>query len=56
MQFQPTLLQPCRYFDTHQVRLPLCSAMDNDIVRVPLERQPQLLTAAAGGGLEPSPV
>src|SRR5260370_6799143 len=39
MQFQSTLLQPCRYFDTHQVRFPLCSAMDNDIVRVPLERQ-----------------
>src|SRR5438270_5626669 len=39
MQFQPTLLQPCRYFDTHQVRFPLCSAMDNDIVRVALERQ-----------------
>ncbi len=39
MQFQPTLLQPCRYFDTHQFRFPLCSAMDDDIVRVPLERQ-----------------
>ena len=39
MQFQSTLLQPCRYFDTHQVRFPLCSAMDYDIVRVPLERQ-----------------
>jgi hypothetical protein len=39
MQFQSTLLQPCRYFDTHQVRFPLCSAMDDDIVRVPLERQ-----------------
>jgi hypothetical protein len=39
MQFQPTLLQPCRYFDTHQVRFPLCSAMDDDIVRIPLERQ-----------------
>src|SRR5262245_38630472 len=39
MQLQPTLLQPCRYFDTHQVRFPLCSAMDDDIVRVPLERQ-----------------
>src|SRR5204863_5388609 len=39
MQLQPTLLQPCRYFDTHQVRFPFCSAMDNDIVRVPLERQ-----------------
>jgi hypothetical protein len=39
MQFQSTLLQPCRYFDTHQVRFPLCSAMDDNIVRVPLERQ-----------------
>ena len=39
MQLQSTLLQPCRYFDTHQVRFPLCSAMDDDIVRVPLERQ-----------------
>lgn len=39
MQFQSTLLQPCRYFDTHQVRFPLCPAMDNDIVRLPLERQ-----------------
>src|SRR5579872_101045 len=39
MQFQPTLLQPCRYFDTHQVRFPLRPAMDDDIVRIPLERQ-----------------
>src|SRR5215467_2445636 len=39
MQFQSTLLQPCRYIDTHQVRFPLCSAMDDEIVRVPLERQ-----------------
>src|SRR5262249_43637870 len=39
MQFQPTLLQPCRYFDTHQVRFPLCPAMHDDIVRIPLERQ-----------------
>src|SRR5215472_13216013 len=39
MQFQPTLLQPCRYFDTHQVRFPLRPAMDDDVVRVPLERQ-----------------
>jgi len=33
MQFQPTLLQPCRYFDTHQVRFPLCSAMDDEVSR-----------------------
>src|SRR5688572_1419481 len=39
MQFQPTLLQPCRYPDTHQVRFPLCSAMDDDVVRIPLEWQ-----------------
>src|SRR5438094_10616587 len=39
MQFQPTLLQPCRYFGTHQVRFPLCSALDNDVVRITLERQ-----------------
>ena len=39
MQLQSTLLQPCRYFDTHQVRFPLCSAMNDDIVRVSLERQ-----------------
>src|SRR5215471_18572326 len=39
MQFQPTLLQPCRYFDTHQVRFPFRPAMDDDVVRVPLERQ-----------------
>src|SRR5262245_46746635 len=39
MQLQSTLLQPCRYSDTHQVHFPLCSAMDDDIVRVPLERQ-----------------
>src|SRR5215472_8258183 len=39
MQFQPTLLPPCRYFDTHQVRFSLCSAMVDDVVRVPLERQ-----------------
>jgi hypothetical protein len=39
MQLQPTLLQPCRHFDTHQVRFPLCSAMDDDVVRVALERQ-----------------
>src|SRR5215468_3208193 len=39
MQFQSTLLQPCRYLDTHQVRFPLCSAMDDNIVRIPLERQ-----------------
>src|ERR1051326_4253195 len=39
MQFQSTLLQPCRYFDTHQVRFPLCPAMDDDVVRISLERQ-----------------
>src|SRR5439155_22092935 len=39
MQFQSTLLQPCRYLGTHQVRFPLCSAMDDDVVRIPLERQ-----------------
>jgi hypothetical protein len=39
MQFQPTLLPPCRNFDTHQVRFPLGSAMDDDIVRIPLEWQ-----------------
>src|SRR4051794_10456601 len=39
MQFQSALLQPCRYFDTHQVRFSLCSAMNDDIVGVPLERQ-----------------
>jgi len=31
MQFQPTLLQPCRYFDTHQVRFPFCSAMNDEV-------------------------
>jgi hypothetical protein len=25
MQFQTTLLQPCRYFDTHQTRFPATS-------------------------------
>ena len=39
MQFQSTLLQPCRYFGTHQVRFPFCSAMDDDVVRIPLKRQ-----------------
>jgi hypothetical protein len=39
MQFQSTLLPPCRYFDTHQLRFPLCSAMDDTVIRVPLEWQ-----------------
>jgi hypothetical protein len=39
MQFQSTLPQPCRYFDTHQVRFPFCPAMDNNTVRVSLKRQ-----------------
>jgi hypothetical protein len=42
MQFQPTLLQPCRYFDTHQVRFPLCSAMDHEVSR-PEESHPEPL-------------
>src|SRR5262245_60675991 len=42
MQFQPTLLQPCRYFDTHQVRFPLRSAMDDEVSR-PGESHPEPL-------------
>src|SRR5262249_20229678 len=45
MQFQPTLLQPCRYFDTYQVRFPLCPAMNDNIVRVPLQRQMRPVSA-----------
>jgi hypothetical protein len=33
MQFQPTLLQSCRYFDTHQVGFPLCSQGSEEMIR-----------------------